>query len=223
MEIWKDVIGYEGLYQVSDLGRVRSVDRYIKRNDGIIQHRKGKIILQTKNLDGYMQVKLCKDGKSRTVRVHRIIAESFIPNPDNLSDVNHIDCDRTNNIVLNLEWLSFKENIKHSHKKGHYKRYGERNSNYKNNTLKRYYEENPHEKQKLSRKGKQNGMCKKIKLLDKNKTIIKEFDYIGECVDFMISENNWDLKVDSVRNTIRGRIRKGVESPYRDKYYFEIA
>ena len=223
MEIWKSVKGYDGIYEVSNFGRVKSLDRYIVRNDGITQLRKGKIIAQSLNSDGYCQLKLCKDGNTKTVRVHRIVAEAFIPNPNELSDVNHIDCNRTNNHVDNLEWLSWEDNVKHSANKGNYKRYGERNSNYGNTTLKEFYKNNPEEKKKLARKGSQNGRCRKVKLFDLNKDLIKEFEYIGECVEYLINENNLSTNTKSLSNVIANRCKKGVKKPYLGKYYFEIA
>ena len=97
MEIWKDIKGYEGLYQISSHGRVKSLFRYKK----IL-----KPALQTK---GYFYVSLCKPNKNFTI--HRLVAEAFIPNPDNLPCVNHKDEDKTNNHVDNLEWCTYEYNL----------------------------------------------------------------------------------------------------------------
>ena len=94
-EIWKDVVGYEGLYEVSNLGRVR---------------RDGKILKPTKIKNGYLYVGLHKNGIQKTVRVHRLVASAFIPNPQNLPCVNHKDEDKTNNAVDNLEWCTSQYN-----------------------------------------------------------------------------------------------------------------
>ena len=99
-EIWKDIEGYEGLYQVSNLGRVRSVDRY----DGLNHFLKGKIKKQTKDKTGYFTTHLWKDGKNKCCKVHRLVAQAFLDNPNNLLQVNHKDEDKTNNRVNNLEW-----------------------------------------------------------------------------------------------------------------------
>lgn len=99
MEHWKDIKGYEGRYQVSDLGRVKS-----------FCNGKERIIVGYKNTDGYMIVGLCKDGKRKICLVHRIVAHAFIPNPDELPEVNHKDECKTNNIVSNLEWCDCKYN-----------------------------------------------------------------------------------------------------------------
>lgn len=94
-EIWKPVVGYEGLYEVSSYGRVRRVN---------------KDLLKLQNVKGYNQVCLYKNGISTGLRVHRLVAQAFLPNPDNLPQVNHKDEDKTNNNVDNLEWCDNKYN-----------------------------------------------------------------------------------------------------------------
>lgn len=98
-EIWKDIDGYEGLYQVSNLGRVKS--------------SKHDIILKTYSNRGYHQVQLSKNNIKSNKTIHRLVAQAFIPNPDNKPQVNHIDEDKTNNKVSNLEWVTAKENSNH--------------------------------------------------------------------------------------------------------------
>lgn len=102
MEIWKDIKGYEGRYQVSTLGRIKSLVSYFGTREKIM---KGQTVWT-----GYLRVCLVKDGKSKMHTIHRIVAETFIPNPQNKPIVNHIDGDITNNCVDNLEWVTFKEN-----------------------------------------------------------------------------------------------------------------
>lgn len=97
-ENWKPVKGYEGLYEVSDLGNVRSLN-YKKTGDVRLMH-------PAKNKDGYLHLGLRKDGEYRQYGVHRIVAEAFIPNPDNLPQVNHKDENPLNNNVSNLEWCT---------------------------------------------------------------------------------------------------------------------
>ena len=122
-EIWKDIEGYEGMYQVSNLGRVRSLDRYIpakcalsKTDDDVLYFRKGKIIKLWEIVGGYFYVSLSKGDKAKMFRVHRLVAMAFIPNPDNLPEVNHIDEDKSNNRADNLEWCTHLYNEHHGTK-----------------------------------------------------------------------------------------------------------
>lgn len=109
MEEWRDIEGYNGIYQVSNLGRVRSLSSI----DKLGHKRIGKIINLHKCKDGYVNVCLHKDGKKKYFRVHRLVAIAFIPNPNNLPEVNHIIDDyehRSDNRVENLEWCDHKYN-----------------------------------------------------------------------------------------------------------------
>ena len=107
-EIFKDIKGFEGLYQVSNLGNVRSLPHLGKKINRIYG---GHLLIPQLNLKGYPSVVLHKDNKYvKTARVHRLVAETFIPNPDNLPQVNHKDEDKTNNKVDNLEWCTNKYN-----------------------------------------------------------------------------------------------------------------
>lgn len=107
-ELWKDVEGYEGTYQVSNLGMVKSLDRLTTDN----RRLKGKLLAKT-NSKGYIKVTLTNKNKSDNRDIHRLVAQAFIPNPENKPQVNHIDEDKTNNIVSNLEWVTAKENMNH--------------------------------------------------------------------------------------------------------------
>ena len=109
MEIWKEIKGYEGLYEVSSEGRVRVSDKLVKTKGNVLYLRKG-VILKESYTRGYSQVVLTKDGIRKGYKVHRLVAESFIPNPDNKPEVDHINCDRSDNIVENLRWVTAKEN-----------------------------------------------------------------------------------------------------------------
>ncbi|MGX9931963.1 NUMOD4 domain-containing protein [Virgibacillus salarius] len=105
-EVWKDVVGYEGYYQVSSFGRVKRVPRDITGKNGVTRHWKGKVLKHTFNPDGYPMCILSKDGKTNLFGVHRLVAQAFVSNPEQLPVVNHKDEDKTNNIVNNLEWCT---------------------------------------------------------------------------------------------------------------------
>lgn len=107
MEEWKDVVGYEGLYMVSSMGRIKSLGNGNSRNKKWCKER----LLKTgKNKDGYLQVCLWKDGVRKTCKVHRLVATAFIPNPQGLPEVNHISEIKTDNRAKNLEWCSHSYN-----------------------------------------------------------------------------------------------------------------
>ena len=98
-EVWKDILGYEGHYQVSNLGRVKSI-KFVKE----------KILKLSRDNDGYLKVCLYKNGEMKTYKVHRLVAKVFISNPNNLPQINHKDEDKTNNSLENLEWCDQKYN-----------------------------------------------------------------------------------------------------------------
>lgn len=105
MEKWKDIEGYEGLYQISNLGRVKSL------GNGKSNNSKEKILKCGKSKQGYIFVSLSKKGKKKNYLIHRLVAQAFIDNPDNLPEVNHINEDKTNNCVDNLEYCNRTYNI----------------------------------------------------------------------------------------------------------------
>lgn len=113
-EVWKDVKGYEGHYQVSNLGNARSLDREVL-NQGVVQPIKGRI-LKAGIRNGYKSVVFSLNGKVKNHSMHRLVAEAFIDNEYNLPVVNHIDENKLNNAVNNLEWCTQRENILKSSK-----------------------------------------------------------------------------------------------------------
>lgn len=114
-EIWKSVVGYEGLYAVSNFGRVKSLAlvEYIKT--GQIRNHKERL-MRLQNMRGYKTVKLSCDGTVATILVHRLVAIAFIPNPENKATVNHINGDKSDNRVVNLEWATQSENNTHAYR-----------------------------------------------------------------------------------------------------------
>lgn len=123
-EQWRDIFGYEGVYQVSDLGRVRS-----------LKFGRVKVLRSYKNRDGYLKVFLWKDGKRRNIYVHRLVANAFIPNSDeSKNEINHIDECKQNNRVSNIEWCDRSYNVTYNGL-----RYRRRHPNYKRNEIKSIY------------------------------------------------------------------------------------
>lgn len=106
IEIWKPVVGYEGLYEVSSYGRVRSLDRYDGRGWWI----KGRILKLIMDKKGYLTVGISKNNHRQTFKVHRLVALHFIPNIENKPEIDHINTDKTDNRVENLRWVTPKEN-----------------------------------------------------------------------------------------------------------------
>lgn len=159
-EIWKDVVGYEGIYQVSNLGNVKSLDRHYKQlnNNGkeCNHFYKGRKLKQHLNNAGYLKVQLSYKYKSIPKRVHRLVAEAFIPNPNNYKCVNHIDGNKLNNNVDNLEWCTYSYNTKHAFKNGL------RKPTWQNKT------------------GKLNPLSFKVSQYDLNGNFIKEWDCLRD-------------------------------------------
>ena len=123
-EIWKDIKGYEGKYQVSNKGNIKSLKQFNKRGVDLI-------IKLGKNNTGYTIVRLTKNNKLKTPLVHRLVAQAFIPNPDNKPQVNHKNGNKADNTVENLEWVTRSENQKHAYETGlQQKMIGNLNPNY---------------------------------------------------------------------------------------------
>ena len=119
-EIWKPVLGFEGYYEVSNLGRVRSLTRYIYQPMGsnriIVPHRYDGKVLVPQLCSEYLCVPLLKNGMVSHCCVHRLVATAFLPNPDNLPTVNHINENRLDNRVENLEWCSYSYNLRYGNR-----------------------------------------------------------------------------------------------------------
>ena len=127
IEEWKDIEGFEGFYQVSNLGRVKSLGGWCGT-----AKRKEKIRATHLTHDGYVKVRLIHRGKDKTKRVHRLVAEAFIPNSENEETVNHLDGNKQNNVVSNLEWVNRTGQMLHAYSLGlKSSRLGSENSNAK--------------------------------------------------------------------------------------------
>lgn len=159
-EIWKDVKGYEDLYEVSNFGNLRNKDKTPKK---ITNNR------------GYYVAKFCKGGVAKQVKVHRLVGEAFIPNPENKPFINHIDCNTLNNLPSNLEWCTPAENSKHAKTLDRfYKPKGELNSNVK-----------------LTEEVVQQIRCKYVKGSYGFKRLAKEFNLSPTTICGIIQRKDW--------------------------------
>ena len=117
-EEWRPVVGFEGLYEVSDLGRVRSLPRVAYRANSTVLNFKGALKKSNLMSAGYHHVTITRDGVSSQRLVHVLVAEAFLPNPDGLPEVNHLNLDQLANVPSNLEWSSHQRNIAHARDHG---------------------------------------------------------------------------------------------------------
>lgn len=154
VEIWKPVVGYEGLYEVSNFGRVKGISRMVKGKFNNLRYQKETMRIQQINNRGYCTLRLCKDGKYKQHFVHRLVATAFIPNDDETLEVNHKDEDKTNNYAFNLEWVTRKENMNYGNAKN--KRYGRelksnKYANSKRNRIRKIRIKNENERKRATR------------------------------------------------------------------------
>lgn len=114
---WRPVVGYEGYLEVSDDGRIRTVGRYVKSKGNSVAYRPSRE-LKLRTINGYVHTGTTINGKEISIRVSRAVAMAFIPNSENKPQVDHIDCDKTNNNVSNLRWVTAKENVMYADMNG---------------------------------------------------------------------------------------------------------
>ena len=152
VEIWENIKNYEGKYQVSNMGNVKSLN--------FNNTKRPAILVKKVNRRGYEYVCLSQYGKRSYSAVHRLVAEAFIPNPDNKEQINHIDGNKRNNSMYNLEWVSQSENINHAIRTG-----------------------------LLKLNGAQNGRSKKVQQIDLNGNVINTFDCLKDAGKFLGKEN----------------------------------
>lgn len=123
-EMWVDIAGWEGIYQVSDLGRVKALARAVVRTKPYpsVLRLEESIKSLARNGNGYLFVFLKRDGTRQKMFIHRLVAQAFLENPHNKPIVNHKDSDRGNNLLSNLEWVTDSENTKHAYANGRHPR-----------------------------------------------------------------------------------------------------
>lgn len=179
----------------------------------VIVDKKGSVVIYNGrcvpiryNHDGYP---ICTIG-NKEARVHRLVAMAFIPNPNNLPEVNHKDYNRANSNVENLEWISHADNVRYSVcNRPDYR--GSKNPNYGNRKLhEKYKNDKELSREKQGRKGLKNGRCRKIKIY-KNNVLVKEFDYIVQCIEYLNKNGHTKGKLESIRSQIDASIRKNRE------------
>ena len=119
-ENWKPIKDFEGYYEISSFGRVKSLNRVIETSDGINKKIKERILKSSENSNGYLIVTLKKNNKRKQFKVHRLVAEAFIPNPESKPYIDHINTIRTDNRVSNLRWVTQKENCNNELSKKNY-------------------------------------------------------------------------------------------------------
>lgn len=184
-EIWKDIEGYEGKYQVSNCGRVKSLGRYIEKKGQSPAYLRERI-LSTHMLKGYKMVNLCSNNKEKTFSVHRLIANAFIPNPNNFPHIDHINTIRTDNRVENLRWVNRSMNmmneITHKKRSEYWK---EKTKNGKNVWVER--------------------KKRKVIALDENHIIVYRFNTINEAAKFFnINHSNICTACKDIHKTSKG-------------------
>lgn len=128
-EEWKPVLGYEGLYEVSNTGKVRSLSRSVVDHNGNLKSFNGGMLtlhsskLTKRHPKPIFHVELWKNNKRQVFLIHRLVAQHFIPNPEGKPQINHIDGNRRNNNISNLEWVTCAENTKHAYRTGLHKKH----------------------------------------------------------------------------------------------------
>ncbi len=131
-ETWKDIPGYEKMYQASNLGRIRSLDRYVKGNKNKLRLYPGSILKGTPDKDGYLKLSLSKENKQISFGIGRLVAKTFLENINNFKEINHKDGNKQNNSIDNLEWCTRSQNEKHAYDTGLIKKkFGEQHHNAK--------------------------------------------------------------------------------------------
>lgn len=187
-EIWKDIDGYEGYYQISNLGRVKSLGRNIYNSNGKFQrYKKEKIKIPKTTSDGYSAVTLSINCHNKTFSVHSLVANAFLDKPvsNEPLEINHIDTNRKNNCVTNLEWITHKENIAHSVMLGNY------------NDV---------------HAGEKNGRCVPVVVCSMDGKELRDFKYLVQCAQWLKSTNKniRSNNIQQIASHIKQRAKRGL-------------
>lgn len=187
IEIWKDIAGYEGYYQVSNLGRIKSLERDVYKNNGDFHRRKKeKIKIPKTTSDGYNAVTLSVNCNNKTFSVHSLVANAFLQKPksDEILEINHKDTNRKNNHFTNLEWVTHKENIAHSVSLGNYNEV---------------------------HAGEKNGRCVPVIVCTIDGEQVKSFNYLAQCAEWL--KENKNIRSDNIQQIashIKQRAKNGL-------------
>ena len=195
-EVWKDIQGYKGLYKVSNLGRVKHLPyEYMFNNTKII--KKEHMLKPYRNNCGYMLVSLSNHRRTKQFFIHRLVASAFIPNPNNLPEVNHKDEDKTNNKVDNLEWCTRKYNMNYGTRIE--RALKTRKDNYSNRLIKEYKTPKAKKKEEkvLAKKNK------KVIMRDIYGYKLREFNTLKEATFYL---NKYLQGISNIRSCINGKI-----------------
>nr|DAH15328.1 MAG TPA: homing endonuclease [Caudoviricetes sp.] len=194
-EIWKDIKGYEGYYQISNLGRVKSLSRKTYKSSGEFHRtKKERIKVPKTTKDGYNAVTLSVNCKDKTFSVHSLVANAFITKPDSKKplEINHIDTNRKNNCADNLEWVTHEENVAHSVALGHYSVHS----------------------------GEKNGRCVPVTVCTMDGDEVKSFSYLAQCAEWL--KENAEIRsndIQQIASHIKQRGKKGLPC-YGYRYKF---
>ena len=211
-EIWKDIKGYEGLYQVSNLGRVKSLSHIVQRKFSSYSVKE-KILKPAKDKQGYHYLVLCVNCKTKTFQVHRLVAQAFIENPNSLPCINHKDENPSNNRVDNLEWCTYSYNNTYNdlaHRRMKNVDYAKRTAN-TNWELRKLHTENKKRTENTDYEAIAEKRRKTINQYDKHNNFIKKWN----CANDIAKEYN--TTPDAIRANCLGKV-KGLTKGYKWRY-----
>lgn len=222
MEEWKDIDGYVGYYQISNIGNARSLTRVVTSTSGRRRTVYGADVKKIVDKDGYIVVRLSRDGIRKTYPIHRLVASAFVDGYFDGAEVDHLDSNRANNTASNLKWCTHAENVRHSIEEGNHfctrDISGSNNPNFGNHVLRdKYLSDRDLCIKNQSRKGKQNGRATRVSLYDGCRYI--QFDTISSCAEYVSRDLCLDMTSSHIANMISNAAKNG-EEYLGLKFYF---